>query len=86
MILGLKNRLVDQGKNLPVLTVKIEQDRQVYLARVKRLKVVLIDFALTALKKVVMPVNLVLKALVLEIQIPTLLAVFDAGSSKNNRN
>jgi hypothetical protein len=86
LILGLKNRLVEQGKNLPVLTVKIEQDRQVYLARVKRLKVVLIDFALTALKKVVMPVNLVLKALVLEIQIPTLLAVFDVGSSKNNRN
>jgi hypothetical protein len=81
-----KNRSAAQAKNLPALTVKIEPVHQVYPARVKLLKVAPIGFALTVLRKAVMPVKLAQKALVLEIQIPTLLAAFAAESRTNNRN
>jgi hypothetical protein len=82
----LKSHLLARDKNTQVLIVKTVLALRAYQVRVKPHKLALIAFAVILLKKAALPVKVAIqtktKAQVLEIQIPTLHAVFDVASNQ----
>ena len=82
----LKNHLRVEDKNLRVRIVKTVPALRAYQVKVKPHKLALIAFAVILLKKAALPVKVAIqikaKAQVLEIQRPTLHAVFDVVSNQ----